>query len=37
MATLTIITGASKGLGKQLALQCMKEGDTVAKIGRAHV
>ncbi len=34
MATLTIITGASKGLGKQLALQCMKEGDTVATIER---
>ena len=27
MTTLTIITGASRGLGKQLAIHCLKAGD----------
>ncbi len=34
MTTLTIITGASRGLGKQLAIHCLKAGDTVATMER---
>lgn len=34
MSVLTIITGASRGLGAELALRCLKPGDTVVTIER---
>ncbi len=36
MKTLTIITGASKGLGFELARQSLKAGDTVVTARQKH-